>query len=171
MSSNEIMEQFMKSYDELSDAIFRHCYFKVGDREMAKDLMQETFTRSWQYIAGGATVNNLRPFIYRVANNLIIDYYRKKKELSLDNLMVDGFEPGFDELSDTQHSIDAKLAMKTIGQLDEKYREVVLMKYVDELSLKEISDIIGESENNISVRLHRGIKQLKEILNKKDDGK
>ena len=81
--NTEIMEAFTKAYDELSDAIFRHCWFRIGDRERAKDLMQETFTKSWQYISRGEKVDNLKAFLYRVANNLIIDEYRKKKELSL----------------------------------------------------------------------------------------
>ena len=165
MSKNtEIMEQFVKAYDELSDAIFRHCYFRIGDRERAKDLMQDTFTKSWQYIVGGASVNNMKAFLYRVANNLIIDEYRKKKELSLDNLQEQGFDPGFDDRSKNENRIDAQFVISTINQLDEKYREVVLMRYVDELSPKEIAGIIGESENNVSVRIHRGINQLKGIL-------
>src|SRR3989338_5881146 len=114
--NTDIMEQFEKAYDELSDAIFRHCWFKIGDREKAKDLMQETFTKSWQYIAQGTSVNNLRPFLYRVANNLIIDEYRKKKELSLDGLMAEGFEPSFDEIKSTEKAIDAKLVLNVIGQ-------------------------------------------------------
>src|SRR3989338_6519305 len=139
--NTDIMEQFEKAYDELSDAIFRHCWFRIGDREKAKDLMQDTFTKSWQYISQGTQVKNLRPFLYKVANNLIIDEYRKKKELSLDRLMADGFEPGFDEIKNTEQRVDAKLALSVINQLDEKYREVVLMRYVDELSPKEITEV------------------------------
>ena len=161
-----IMEQFMKAYDELSDAIFRHCWFKIGDKEKAKDIMQDTFTKTWQSINQGTRVNNLKPFLYKVANNLIIDEYRKKKELSLDGLMAEGFEPGFDEIKSTESAIDAKLVVSIINQLDEKYREAVLMRYIDELLPKEISEITGDSENNISVRIHRGLKQLKDILNK-----
>lgn len=168
-----IMEQFMKAksdlvkaYDELSDAIFRHCWFRIGDRERAKDLMQDTFTKTWQYINQGTQVNNLKPFLYKVANNLIIDEYRKRKELSLDGLMAEGFEPGFDDIKNTETAIDAKLVLGIINQLDEKHRGVVLMRYIDELSPKEIAEIIGDNENNISVRIHRGLKQLKDILNK-----
>src|SRR3989344_1472563 len=163
--NTEIMEAFTKAYDELSDSIFRHCWFRIGDRERAKDLMQEAFTKSWQYISRGEKVDNLKAFLYRVANNLIIDEYRKKKELSLDNLMVEGFEPGFDDRRKNEQEIDARFILGVVNRLDEKYREAVLMRYIDDLSPKEIAEVTGESENNISVRIHRGLSQLKEILN------
>jgi len=159
-----VMEQFVKAYEELSDAIFRHCYFRIGDRERAKDLMQDTFTKSWQYIIEGTPVDNLKPFLYRVANNLIIDQYRKKKELSLDRLQEQGFDPGFDDRNKNNNQIDAQFVINKINQLDEKYREVVLMRYIDDMSPKDIAGILEDSENNVSVKIHRGLKQLKEIL-------
>jgi RNA polymerase sigma-70 factor (ECF subfamily) len=165
MSSNtEIMEQFVKAYEELSDAIFRHCYFKIGNRERAKDLMQDTFTKSWQYISGGSTVINLKAFLYRVANNLIIDEYRKKKEMSLNILQEQGFDPGFDDRGKHNNTIDAQFVIKKIKELDEKYRDVVLMRFIDDMSPKDIAEALRESENNVSVRIHRGLKQLREIL-------
>ena len=168
MSENTaIMEQFVKAYDELSDAIFRHCWFRIGDRERAKDLMQDTFTKSWQYISQGTQVKNLRPFLYKVANNLIIDEYRKKKELSLDGLMAQGFEPGFDEKKTTEQGIDVKFAIGVINQLDEKYREAVLMRYVDDLSISEIAKILGKSQISVRVMLHRAVKKLKFLLEKR----
>lgn len=161
----EIVEQFLKAYDDLSDAIFRHCWFKIGDRERAKDLMQEVFTKSWKYIVEGAEIKNLRPFLYKVANNLIIDEYRKKRELSLESLSNEGFEPADNSFKkDVEISIDAKLAVNLINKLNPKYKEIILMRYVDDLSPGDIAEITGESKNNISVKIHRGVKELKEII-------
>jgi RNA polymerase sigma-70 factor (ECF subfamily) len=155
----------MKTYEELSDVIFRHCFFRIGDREKAKDLMQDTFMKSWQYVSTGtAKVNNLKSFLFCVANNLIIDEYRKKKEFSLDTLMENGFDPGFDDRNKTESAIDARFVLDLVKKLDDKYKDVIMMRYMNDMSPGQISTIIGESENNVSVRIHRGLKQLKAAL-------
>ena len=162
---NKLEEKFIKCYDELSDAIFRHCYFRVYDRDSAKDIMQETFTKTWQYLVGGGEIQNMKAFLYKTANNLIIDLSRKKQAVSLETLQEEGFEPGYDDSKDINNSIEVKRLLKLVDQLDNTYREVVIMRYIDDLSPKDIASIVHESENNISVRIHRGIKKLKELLN------
>lgn len=157
---------FFKVYDELSDAIFRHCYFRVFDREKAKELMQESFTKTWEKIAAGDIIENPRAFIYKVANNLIIDESRKKKTTSLEAMQEEGFDVSFDERGRAEKVMEGKKIIKIAKALDPKYRDVVLFRYIDDLSPKEIAEITGESENNVSVRLHRGLQQLKEILEK-----
>lgn len=163
-------ENFIKAYEKLADAIFRHCYFRVNDRELAKDLLQETFTKTWDFIARGGEVKNFRPFLYKVANNLVIDYYRNKKTipLSLDELKEKGVEPRLiyegKENPELTHLKDNLLEI--INKLEQNYREVIIMRYIDELSIKEISVMLNDSENVIYVRIHRGLKKLKEILKK-----
>ena len=157
-------DSFINAYDTYADAIFRHCYFRVYDRERAKDIMQETFMKTWEYIASGNEIENIRAFLYRVANNCIIDNARKKKERSLDELQEQGFEPGYDDTKKHQDRLDAHAALAIVDQLDDKYREAVLLRYLDDLSPKEIASIINESENVVSVRIHRGLAQLKKLL-------
>src|SRR5437763_398183 len=85
--------EFLAAFDEHSDALFRHCFVRVRDREAAKDIVQETFTKTWDYLAKGKKVDHLRAFLYRVANNLIVDASRRKRSTSLDHMMEeDGFE-------------------------------------------------------------------------------
>jgi len=162
---NTKREIFLNAYDEFSDAIFRHCYFRVSDREKAKDLMQETFIRVWRYVdQGKEEVKNLKAFIYRIASNLIIDEYRKKKSSSLDDLQEAGFDPMGDDKSDIENQLEGKEMLEILNQLEEIYREVIVMRYIDNLTPTEIAQQIGESENNVSVRINRGIKQVREIL-------
>lgn len=156
-------EEFLKAYDELSDALFRHCYYRCYDRERAKELMQECFVRAWEYVVEGKDIKNLKAFLYRVANNLVIDESRKKKESSLDVLMEGGFEP-VDVKDKTEINAEAGQMMRLLDRIDEKYREIVSMRYLDDMTPKEIAAVVGESENVVSVRLHRGIRQLRDLM-------
>lgn len=161
-------KDFLESYDQYNDAIFRYCYFQTSKREVAMDLAQDTFVKAWEYLAKGHTVEHMKAFLYRIAGNLIIDYRRKKKTESLDTMMEAGFDVGSDESERITHNLDAKQALELVGQIDEKYRDVIIMRYIDELSIKEIADVTGETENNISVRLHRGIEKVKALCEEKE---
>lgn len=158
-------ETFIKAYDQHADGIFRHCYFRISDRARAQDLMQETFTRTWEHIANGGTIENLKAFLYRVAHNLIVDEYRKKKSVSLDALTESGFDPAADgEHEKIVDSAEVEHMMKLLNKIDAKQREVVLMRHVEGLSPKDIAEVTGETENVISVRIHRGITALRNLM-------
>jgi RNA polymerase sigma-70 factor (ECF subfamily) len=158
-------KQFLKIYDELSDAIFRHCYFRVFNREKAKDLAQEAFMKTWEYLSNGEEVRNMKAFIYRVANNLIIDQSRKKQEVSLDQLRDEqGFDPSDNAKDRLVGLLEGADAIRMLNKINPKYRQIIQMRYVDDLDTSEIAAAIGETENNVSVRLHRGMKELREIL-------
>src|SRR4051812_784750 len=87
-------DEFLKSFAENSDALFRYCFFRIGDRERSLDLVQDAFMKTWNYLYQGNTIENFRAFLYRTAGNLIVDEYRRRKsEPSLDLLAEEGFEP------------------------------------------------------------------------------
>jgi RNA polymerase sigma-70 factor (ECF subfamily) len=155
-------QNFTDAYNSYGDAIFRFCFFRIYDRERAKEIMQEVFMRTWDYQTRGNRIKNIRAFLYTTARNIIIDESRKQKDISLELLQNSGFEP-VDKL-DLAHLSEQMDMLETIHRLDEKYKEAIILRYVDGFSIKEIARIIGESENVISVRIHRGLKQLREIL-------
>ena len=157
--------KFIKTYDDHSDAIFRHCYFRVYNRDIAKDITQDTFTKTWQYLADGGEIENIKAFLYKTATNLIIDLSRKKQTISLETIRETGFEPSYDDSKDINNSIEVKRVLKIINKLDTAYKDAVIMRYVEDLSPKDIAKVLRESENNVSVRIHRGIRKLKELLN------
>ncbi len=161
-------QQFLEAYDKYADAIFRYCYYRVFDRDRAKDFMQEAFVRTWKYISEGKKVDNVRAFVYRTANNLIIDDSRKKKQVSLDQLAEKGFTPNEDPREKNQDILFGKEIVSMVKELDEKYRDVILLRYVDELSIGEIAKVLGESENNVSVRINRGLKKIRVSLDEQN---
>jgi RNA polymerase sigma factor (sigma-70 family) len=159
---------FLKAFEEHSDALFRHCYVRVRDREIAKDIVAETFTKTWDYLAKGKKIDHLRAFLYRVANNLIVDGARRKRASSLDAMMEeDGFEVEDDTTKDPSQIGDARVAMKLLDSLDEIYRTVITMRLIDGLTPKEIAAALDVSENVVSVRIYRGIERLKSIASEK----
>jgi RNA polymerase sigma-70 factor (ECF subfamily) len=161
---HEASERFAQAYEEYSDAIFRHCYFHTFKREEAKEIMQEAFMRTWEYIASGKEVEQVRPFLYRTATNLIINGSKKKRETSLDELQEAGFDPGAPDDKHTRDFVEEKRVMEVLQKIEEPYRQAVMLRYIEDLSPAEIAEIIGESPNVVSVRVHRGLKQLKSLL-------
>ncbi len=157
-------QKYLETYKQNADAVFRYCLLRVSDRDVARDLAQETFMKVWQYAAQGKKIQNLRAFIYTTAQNLIIDQYRKKKPTSLDNLMEQGFDVGVEIGQSLMDKIDGEKALALLGSVPEKYRDAIYLQYVEGLSVKEIAEITSETENNISVRIHRGLQKLRSIL-------
>ena len=160
-------QEFMRVYDEHSDGIFRYCFFRIFDRELAKDLTQEAFMKTWQAICDGKDIANIKAFVYKVARNLIIDNSRKKKEMSLDQLLEKNMDFGVDQHLRLESDIDGKILLSLLNELDIGYREVIVMRYVDGLTPQEIAEVLGDTPNAVSIRINRGINNFRKLLNDK----
>jgi len=169
-------QQFRDAYERYSDELFRHATMRISDRERALEITQDTFMRTWDYVRKGNEVRELRPFLYQTLRHLIIDEYRKAKMHSLEALVediegasVEALLPSDDTntLEAAMDRFDAKLALAMVSELPDLYREVLMLRYVESLSPKEMAEVLEESENVVSVRIHRGLKKLKEILEAK----
>lgn len=164
-------EQFLEAFELYNDALFRHAQLRISDRERAIDLVHDTFTKVWSYVRSGHDIEQFRPFLYKVLNNLIIDEYRKKRESSLDALFEkDGVDEGtFADLQESTFeslaaTIDGRKAFAALDTLAPEYKEVIILRFVDGLGPKEISLLLEESENVVSVRLHRGLNLLRQYI-------
>jgi len=124
--------------------------------------VQETFCRTWSYLSEGRKVENMRAFLYRVAGNAIIDEMRKRKVTSLDALEEAGFTPADEQMPTGQDHAEGREALAVLKLVEEPYRTVLAMRFVEGLSPKEIAATLGETENVISVRIHRGVKKLRD---------
>lgn len=167
MKDTKIM--FLESYNLYSDEIFRFVLFKLSDREKAKDVVQEVFMKMWIFLAKGEKVKNTRAFLYKIASNLVIDEYKKidrrgSKTQSLDFLSDLGYDIGFDDTESWVDKIDGAQALALLQELPDVYAEVLFLKYVEEKTILEISQITGDTDNAIGVRINRGIKKLKDII-------
>lgn len=150
----------------------RYSLSKVSNPALAEDLVQDTFLRAWHYLLKGGKVDTMKSFLYQILNHLIIDEYRKgKKTSSLNDLVERGFDSSahnnnHEEFDHIANIIDGKATMLLIKQLPGRYKKVLSLKYIDNLSLEEISDVIGTSKNSIAVQIHRGLIMLKEVFDR-----
>ncbi len=165
---------FLEMYDSFNDEIFRFCMSKTRNRDESLDITQETFVKTWDYLRSGKTIDMTRAFLYRIARNLIIDHARKKKSVSLDAM----FETHHDEGADTGSAFDAPdhgnipsgdaqdrtQMIERLKQLPEHSYEILVMRFIQELTISEIAKIYKESENAISVRIHRAIKLAQKLF-------
>ncbi len=163
-ASHNAEEDFSRAFEEFKDEIFRHCHFIVFNRELALEIMQDAFMKTWQYIADGNDIDNIRAFLYRVSSNLCFNYKRKKSEASLDALQEAGFDPPSEDERLKRDVIAEDQVMSVLQSIEEPYRTAVSMRYIQGLSPAEIGEILGESANTVSVRITRGIKQLRTLV-------
>lgn len=165
---DRVAEVFGEVYEKESDAIFRFCLLRTSDREVALDFTQDTFMRFWNSLLSGKEINNHRTFLFTIARNIIIDFYRKKKAYSLETMMENAAEGRSSfvlaALDNVETSAEADFLVRKIRELPEPYSNAVYLRCVEELKPREISEILGESANVISVRISRGLEQLRNML-------
>lgn len=169
MPNDSLLSLFNSTYATESDAIFRFCLVRVSDREQALDLVQETFTRLWVTLSSGKEMSNSRAFLFTVAHRLIIDWYRKKKSISLESLSNEESGESFDQPDEATLSTNLELRsegrflLEKINELNPSYKQAVYLRFVEGMTPPEIGEILGVSANAASVRINRGIRELRKI--------
>lgn len=171
---NDLESAFLGAFERYGDQLFRHACLRLSDREKALDAVQDTFTRAWSYLRQGHRVESYRPFLYKILNNLIIDEYRRRSDASLEAEMEEaGDERAITALSAHETdaliaTLDGRQALALLPQVPEKYREVLVLRFIDELRPKEIAALLEISENIVSVRIHRGLHVLRAMIEREE---
>lgn len=158
---------FTKVFDENIEKIFRFIFLKVNSREVAEDLAQQVFLKLWEKIS---EIENPKAFLYKVARDLTIDYYRKEKKVttvSIDDLPISDARVNIEREVIVNSEID--LIKNALRSLPENYQNVIILHYLNDLSIKEISKILNKSENATRVLISRALSLLKEKLNPKSN--
>ncbi|MDD4988985.1 MAG: RNA polymerase sigma factor [Candidatus Pacebacteria bacterium] len=156
-----IEEKITQAYNDYQKGLSKYSFSKLNNRAIGEDLVQDTFMKTWTYLVKGGKIDAMKAFLFHVLNNLIVDQYRKKKTASLDVLMEAGFEPKAPDSERLFNTLDGKAAQLLIEKLPSTYQKVMRMRYIQDLSLSEMSHQIGQSKNAIAVQLHRGLEKLK----------
>jgi len=160
-------QAFAQFYNHYSPKLYRFIYFNVSDEAKAQELTDEAFMKVFQYLKDkeASEVDNFQAFIFKTARNLVIDFYRtRKNDVSLEAI------PEIASSEDPSKKVDQKLdtekLARVIRQLPSNYKEVIVLRFVDGLSFEEISRSTGKSLGNCRMLAHRGIKKIKEMVEK-----
>ena len=145
--------------EEQYDKIYRYCYFKLYDTQLAQDITQETFLRFYRQ---GLTLDNDKelPYLYTIAKNLCIDHFRKNPVDSVEEMAEDATH------DPTEGWINDLTLRMTISKLPDDERELIFLRYVNEISIATICKITGLSRFAVYRRLSKSLKWLKEELKK-----
>ncbi len=151
-------------YDQYNVALFRYAYRLLGDAAAAEDVMSETFSR-WLKVhhAGRGPQGHLSAYLYRIAHNLAVDYWRRKNTAPM--ALDDAGGATTDDLSESVENTDAQArARSALWKLTPDQRQVILLKYFEAQSNAEVAAVLGKPEGAIKALQHRALGALRRIL-------
>lgn len=153
-------DEYSEIYKKFSDKIFRYLYWQTKDFRLSEDLTSEAFVKLWQEWKR-IKRDFLQAWLFKVAHNLLVDWYRKKKEVSLG-----GYEVAYDDdlLERISKDEEAKKLGKALNALPGNLKRIAILRFIEGLSAKEVATILDLSEVNVRVLQHRALVKLKEVI-------
>lgn len=154
-------------YDLYLDAIYGFVYYQVSNVQEAEDLTEIVFLKAFEKLPefrGAKKMENFRAWLYRIARNQVIDFYRTRKpSANLDpDLALPAHDPPPEDLVQLGESTrDLRLAL---GRLEGLHRQVLLLRFMGELSYSETAAALGLTENYVRVLQYRALRRLRALL-------
>ena len=150
-------------YDHFFDTIYRYVYFKVNEKYV-EDIVGVVFIKTWENIKRYKKTSGFKSWIFRIAHNSVIDHYRTNKEdFELSENIADNrilHNPNII----TEKRIVSQFVRNAVRKLEEKYRQIIILKFINELENDEIAKILKTSAANVRTLQFRALKKLKKII-------
>lgn len=155
--------EFESYYDQYKHKIYSYLYYRSGkNRERAEDLTSEVFMKALEKFHTYKKDSSFQSWIYAVAHNHLVDFFRKNKQATVDLEDVDNLlVSNADTKSMLRKRVATEQVMEMIDILSDKEREMLLLRYQQELSMKDIAEIVDEQDTNVRVTIHRALAKLK----------
>lgn len=159
-------DAFAKIYDNFIDQIYRYVYYRVQGEDV-EDIVETVFLKVWENLKQyKPQQKSFSAWVFRIAHNLVIDHYRAAKDKAYEEL-----NPDLPDLDRQHHPIkvvqdrfDNAVLKKAMVKLKKQYHDIILYKFVNELSNSEIAEILGKSEGSLRILQFRALKALKREL-------
>ncbi|MGB3648606.1 MAG: RNA polymerase sigma factor [Desulfobulbales bacterium] len=159
-----MINKYKQFYEEYKNKLFRYLMFRCGDYEVARDIMQESFTRHYQYSRNSTDASPA--FLYTIARNALVDYQRHENNYTL--IQDYAPQPSQDIETDLIVREECQTVAKAFNKLSREDREILGL-VVSGLPYREIGQLLGLSEANIKVRVHRARVRLRDMIQKGDN--
>lgn len=159
---------FATLYDRHLDRVYRHVYYRVGNRADAEDLTQQVFLQAWQAI--GRFRRTGAPFtawLLTIAHNLLVTSYRRAKDATALELDPASLARWANPEAETFSRYDQHVVREAILQLKMEQQQVVILRFVEDFDYTAIAAALGKSEGNIRVIQHRALLELRRLLSHK----
>ncbi len=157
-------KKFAKIYDKYIEKIYRFIFLKVSSQEIAEDLCSETFLKGWQAF-NSQKIKHPQAFLYKIARNLVVDHYREKGKVQIISAEYASIiDPRQDLEKQAMLTSDINNVKQAIGNLKDDYQNVIIWRYLEEMSIPEIAQVLGRTDGATRVLLHRALKNLKNKL-------
>ncbi len=161
-------DAFAKIYDIFVDPIYRYVFYRVNDGE-AEDLVGTIFLKVWEHIQKYKQgVHPFSAWIFRIAHNLVVDHYRSAKDRNYEdldlNLEVPDMKREHNPIRMTESAMHQEVLKMALLKLKKPYQEILIHKFINDLSNQEIANILRKSEGSLRILQFRALKALRQEL-------
>ncbi|ADY55406.1 RNA polymerase, sigma-24 subunit, ECF subfamily [Syntrophobotulus glycolicus DSM 8271] len=165
--------EFSALYQKYKNPLFSYIFYLAGDRAVAEEICQDVFLKVYLNIAKFENRSSFKTWIYKIAKNTYLDHVRaRKREAPIDTIEICAQEIQDKGISPEEHAVNLanrELISKTFHQMNEKYRMLVILRDIQNLSYKEISDITEMTLNAVKTGIFRGRREFQKIYEELED--
>ncbi len=162
-------KSFAVIYDFYVGKIYKFVFFKTSSKEAAEEIVQDVFLKFWQFInQDDKSIVSISALLYRTARNLIIDHYRQQGKYIETPLEEELLQDETDLEKEVDVEYDIKEVIKSLELIPENYQDIIILKFINQMTNREIAEILDKEEGNIRVLAHRALKELKKTIANKD---
>ncbi len=157
------MEAFIRLYHEHLTPIYRYVYARLGDRSEAEDVTQQVFERTWSSLRGYRAVEgaSFRSWLFTLARRTVADHFRKASHsanhVALDSMADELLDPDIGPEEAALISDQVRAVLLVINELPDEAREVITLRFMGELSYREIAQTMDKSEAAVKMAAYRAL--------------
>lgn len=156
--SNQLEEKYVSMIKKNKEEFYRLAYSHVKNEHDALDIVSEATYKGLQSLHRLREESYMKTWFYRILINESIAVLRSKKKIVYDTQYIEAIKEG------TTSREDIMDLYRAIDRLPEKYKSIIMLKYLRQMQIKQIADIVELNESTVKTRLRRGIKKLKELM-------